>query len=171
MRLFHISENADIGAFDPRESQVNSASSSEVVWAVDEVHLVNYLLPRDCPRVAFYPLPGSKAADLDFLLGPSGSRHVVAIERAWFRRVVACALWLYEFADTDFEVVDPGAGYFVSRRSQVPIAKHKVEYPVDAILERHAEFRVVSSLWPLRDAVVRSSLQFSCIRMRNALPR
>jgi hypothetical protein len=33
------------------------------------------------------------------------------------------------------------------------------------------ELRFVPSLWPLRDAVVESSLQLSFIRMRNALPR
>jgi hypothetical protein len=33
------------------------------------------------------------------------------------------------------------------------------------------DFRVVPNLWPLRDAVAASTLQFSIIRMRNALPR
>jgi hypothetical protein len=32
-------------------------------------------------------------------------------------------------------------------------------------------FRIVSNLWPLRDAVVASTLRFSIIRMRSALPR
>jgi len=45
---------------------------------------------------------------------------------------------------------------------------------VDALAElthRDVELRVTPSLWPLRDAVVASTLQFSLIRMRNATPR
>jgi hypothetical protein len=40
-----------------------------------------------------------------------------------------------------------------------------------ALLGRGVELRFVPNLWPLRDAVVSSTLRFSLIRMRNALPR
>jgi hypothetical protein len=40
--------------------------------------------------------------------------------------------------------------------------------PISALATRGADLRVVDNLWPLRDAVVESSLQFSIIRMRNA---
>ena len=43
--------------------------------------------------------------------------------------------------------------------------------PIGELLGREVELRFVPSLWPLRDAVVASSLEFSLIRMRNALPR
>jgi hypothetical protein len=46
-----------------------------------------------------------------------------------------------------------------------------LEDPVSELRHRGVELRVLSDLWPLRDAVVASSLQFSIIRMRNALPR
>ena len=39
------------------------------------------------------------------------------------------------------------------------------------LLRRGVELRFVPSLWQLRDVVVASSLEFSLIRMRNALPR
>ena len=42
---------------------------------------------------------------------------------------------------------------------------------IDKLFARGVELRVLSSLWPLRDAVVASSLGFSIIRMRNAQPR
>ena len=38
-------------------------------------------------------------------------------------------------------------------------------------MKRDVELRFVPNLWPLRDAVVASTLQFSLIRMRNALSR
>jgi hypothetical protein len=42
---------------------------------------------------------------------------------------------------------------------------------VAELLRRGVELRFVPSLWPLHDAVAASSLRFSIIRMRNALPR
>jgi len=46
-----------------------------------------------------------------------------------------------------------------------------VDDPIGELLARGVELRFVRSLWHLRDSVVASSLQFSLIRMRNALPR
>jgi hypothetical protein len=49
-----------------------------------------------------------------------------------------------------------------------------VEVIDDVLVEfakREVGLRIVPSLWPLRDAIVASSLEFSVIRMRNALPR
>jgi len=42
---------------------------------------------------------------------------------------------------------------------------------VAEITKRAAHFQVLPDLWPLADAVAASSLAFSFIRMRNALPR
>jgi hypothetical protein len=39
------------------------------------------------------------------------------------------------------------------------------------LLGRGAELRFVPDLWSLRDDVISSTLRFSMIRMRNALPR
>ena len=41
---------------------------------------------------------------------------------------------------------------------------------IPAILARGVELRLLPNLWHLHDAVASSSLQFSMIRMRNALP-
>lgn len=40
-----------------------------------------------------------------------------------------------------------------------------------ALAASGAEVRVLQDFWPLRDAVIRSSLRFSIIRTANALPR
>ena len=170
--LFHVSEDGTIKRFVPRPPPSPDAGVTEdVVWAVDAAHLVNYLLPRDCPRVTFYALPESDEADVAALLGPGTSHPVVAIEDVWLERAAQTALWLYTFAPEPFTVVDPGAGYYVSRQTVVPQTKRKVERPLAELVARGAELRVLPSLWPLRDRVVSSSLQFSCIRMRHAKPR
>jgi hypothetical protein len=43
--------------------------------------------------------------------------------------------------------------------------------PHSELQRRNVRLRAVSNLWPLRDAFVASSLQFSVSRIRNALPR
>jgi hypothetical protein len=40
-----------------------------------------------------------------------------------------------------------------------------------AVLQRGVELRILPNLWPLRDAVIESTLEFSIIRWRNSLPQ
>lgn len=172
MSLFHVSEDPGILRFEPRDPPSGAKGvADKVVWAVDEHHLVNYLLPRDCPRVTFYPLPESKPEDIIHLIGPSTARHVVAIESQWFKRALNCTLTLYTLPEETFEVIDQGAGYHVSREAVASLSQETITQPLDRILSTSVELRVLPSLWALCDAVTTSSLQYSAIRMRNAAPR
>jgi hypothetical protein len=166
LMLFHISEDAGIERFEPRPSEY---ASEPVVWAIDSERLRNYLLPRDCPRVTYYAGDDAAAADIERDLGSSAA--VVAIERAWWTRVRACRLYCYHLLPDDFECLDDGAGYFVSRAAVVPQRVEVFDDVIEELLKRGVELRMVASLWPLRDAILESSLQFSMIRMRNAVPR
>ena len=163
--LFHVSEKSGIDVFEPRPS---GYVAEPVVWAIDEVRLRNYLLPRDCPRVTYYAGRDTSAADVERFLGPSPA--VVAIESGWVERVRSCRLYLYHFPPDTFECLDECAGYFVSRKSVVPARVEIIDDAMAELLKRGVELRFVADLRPLRDAVVRSTLQFSMIRMRNASP-
>ena len=164
--LIHVSEEPGIARFDPRPSKY---ANGPVVWAIEERRLCNYLLPRECPRVTYYAGQNSTEADVARLLG--SSRAVVAIESGWFERVRSARLYGYHLPVDTFECVDSCAGYFVSRVAIVPSGVEVFDDPVAELPRRGAELRVLPSLWSLRDAVVASSLQFSLIRMRNAVPR
>ena len=164
--LFHISEEANISRFEPRPSEY---TSEPVVWAIDDAHLPNYLVPRDCPRVTYYAGPQTSDADREILLGPGSA--VVAIEQLWMERLEQCRLYCYSLPEQTFECLDEGAGYFVSRGAVVPAGVEVLPDPISELRRRGVELRVVPNLWPLRDVVIASSLQFSIIRMRNALPR
>ena len=89
--LFHISDMPDISRFKPRP--VASASltpltpEGDMVWAVDESHVHNFYVPRDCPRVTFYALRESSPQDIERLMGQSTAKYVVAIEARWFKEV------------------------------------------------------------------------------------
>jgi hypothetical protein len=164
--LFHVSEESDIARFEPRASEY---AVEPVVWAIDELRLRNYLVPRDCPRVTYYAGRETTTADVERFLGTSSA--VVAVESGSFERLRACRLYCYRLAAETFECLDECAGYWVSRVPVVPAAVDLIDDPIAELLKLGVELRFVPNLWPLRDAVVASSLQFSIIRMRNALPR
>ena len=164
--LFHISEESGITRFEPRLSE---AVSEPVVWAIDAARLRNYLVPRECPRVTYYAGPETTRADVERFLGSSPA--VVAVEAGWFDRLHSCRLYCYHLPSETFESIDDCAGYFVSRVPVVPAGVEIFDDPIAELLKRGVELRFVPNLWSLHDAVVASSLQFSLIRMRNALPR
>ena len=166
MSVYHVSEEPAIAVFEPRHIE---ASGESLVWALDEEHLRNYLTPRECPRVTFYAGPGTTNADRERFLGSSVA--VVAIESGWFERMRSCRLFCYQLPGETFECSDRTAGYFVSREAVKPARVDIIEDAVSAILQRGVELRVLPDLSSLRNAVVESTLEFSIIRWRNALPR
>ncbi len=168
--VFHISDQPGIERFEPRPApHPSSGQTGTMVWAVGQRLLHNYLLPRDCPRVTFYARPDSTPADVERLMSYSSARHIVAIESGWLSEVIRQRLYLYEFSAEGFRLVDAGADYYISREVVVPRSVRTIDDILKELLERNVELRIMPSLWKLRDAVIASTLQFSIIRMRNAL--
>jgi len=64
-RLFHVSEDPAIGVFSPRPvPSLDAGVEGDAVWAIDEEHLPNYLLPRDCSLYLYeLPVDGFELAD------------------------------------------------------------------------------------------------------------
>jgi len=184
--VFHVSERRDIDRFEPRTGSgfirrgpsgsitldtaaSTSADTIPVVWAIDGERLRNYLLPRDCPRVTYYAGPNTTDEDRARFLSSSGA--VVAIEHGWLEHLRRCRLYCYHLPADTFECADECAGYFVSEVAVQPTCVEIIDDPIAALMRRRVELRVLPTLWPLRDGVIGSSLQFSIIRMRNARPR
>jgi hypothetical protein len=165
MKIYHVSEEQDIEVFEPRQIEC----SESLVWAIDDEHLRNYLVPRECPRVTFYAGPRTSVSDRERFIGSSTA--VVAIESGWFERVRSSRLLCYHLPTDTFECSDKTAGYFVSRAAVRPTHVDVIHDPVLAILRRGVELRVLPDLWCLRDTVIESTLEFSIIRWRNASPR
>jgi hypothetical protein len=172
LRLYHVSDLPNIARFDPRPtSRTDVATLGDVVWAVDEGHLQNYLLPRDCPRVTFYALPTSAPEDIGRLLAGTSARFVVAVESAWLPAIRKARLYVYELPTETFREYNADAGYCVSSEAVSPLSVTTIDDILTVLLQRNVELRVMPSLWKLHDAVVASTLQFSMIRMRNARSR
>ena len=68
--LNHFSEEPDIRIFEPRAVPGTRPAGREwlnspLVWAIDDWHAPAYMFPRDCPRILWWPLPGTTAEDLE----------------------------------------------------------------------------------------------------------
>jgi hypothetical protein len=162
-RVYHVSGTSGIERFTPRES----SDGIERVWCVSAARVHNYLLPRDCPRVTFYAAETTSEADARRFLPDRDAEAVVAIEQRWLDRVMNARLRVYVFDATPFELQDPIAGYYVSQQPVEPLMELAVDDPLDLLLARNVEFRVLASLAALRAAVIESTLGFSIIRWHN----
>ena len=170
--LFHVSEEKGIERFIPRPPPSSDAGvAGDAVWAIDEAHLPNYLLPRDCPRVTYGVGARTAPGELARFFGASRAKRVVAIEEAWRTRIAQCRLYLYRLPDETFDVADADAGYYISRCAVTPLSMRTVDDPLGLMIKLDAEYRFLDDLWSLRNDVVASSLEFSIIRWRNARPR
>ena len=171
--LFHVSEEAGIRLFEPRPSPSpkQSGVDGNAVWAIDEDHLANYLLPRDCPRVTYRATSATTSEDLNRFFSDPSARRVIAIESRWFPAVSSCRLYAYEMPPAKFQPSDAAAGYFISREPVSPVGVIEIDDAIGAMLARGVELRLVPDLWALRDAIIASSVEFSIIRFRNAAPK
>jgi hypothetical protein len=84
---------------------------------------------------------------------------------------MATALYVYSMPPETFELLDADAGYWISREAVKPQNVTAILAAPLEIIRRGAEVRLLENLWPLHDAVVTSTLEFSMIRMRNAKGR
>jgi hypothetical protein len=167
--LWHVSETANITHFAPRTPpSLDAGVHDSVVWAVNEARLPNYLLPRECPRVAFHVAAGSTSEDISDFFGNTACRYVIAVERAWLQRIEQCVLNCYALPSKTFECIDANAGYFVSRGAVVPKRVEVIDNISHALAACNVELRAVERLHTLAARVSTSSLGFSCIRMRNS---
>jgi hypothetical protein len=171
-RLFHVSKQPNISRFDPRPvNAFDTRVLGEAVWAIDEEHLPNYLVPRDCPRVTYVCDAQTSLDDRQYFFGPSKAKRIIAIEAAWLERAMMESIFLYEMPPATFECIDAHAGHYVSRQSLSPLEVRRISNPLAEMLNHDVELRVVQKLRDLQDGVANSTLSFSSTRLQNASPQ
>ncbi len=170
-KIFHVSENGEIEIFKPRPSPSKFANiTRDVVFGISDKLLHNYLLPRDCPRVTYYPSDQTSATDKETFLQTSAN-YVMVIEAKWLPIIQRSALFCYEFDGKTFSMIDKCADYYVSYQEVKPISVRRNDKILDELFKRNnLELRITTNLWAIADKVSKSSLNFSLIRMRNAIP-
>lgn len=166
MELYHFSEDPTIERFVPR-APLAHPEVEPLVWAIDAWHAPMYFVPRDCPRVCGWPLPTTTPKDHARFFSYVSGRMIVAIEAGWLGRLQTTQLYRYVMPTEHFESLHD-VGMYVSRATVVPLRVEPVGDLVAALLSVPVELRVCSSLVPLADALIASTLHFSLIRMRNA---
>ena len=163
--LWHVSEDPAIEVFEPHQSELH-ALDEPLVWAVDTHYWWLYWFPRDCPRACFEAKEDTTDEDVERWLDGDRTRRVGVIEWAWFERFRAAHVFAYRLPPETF---DPWDKFFVSRETVVPL--EVVE--LGDLLGRHAaagnELRIAPTLYPLWHHVVETTLDFSGIRLRNAV--
>jgi hypothetical protein len=172
MRLFHISEEDNIRIFQPRRPERDDLDKTvELVWAIDEQRLPNFLTPRNCPRVTYHIGQNTSELDKKEFFSSSTLSHGVVIESKWFERMKTTTLFLYEFVSDDFKLQDNVAGYYVSTKAQIPKDKIELYDLFGELMKRNIEIRIVDNLWDIADKVKISTLNWSLCRMSYAQPR
>ncbi len=168
-KLYHISEDPTIKVFEPRPSPSYFLDiQGDVVFAISDQFLHNYLLPRDCPRVTFYSKDDTTDTDRMLFL-PRAHKYVVVTESKWLPIIKQTTLYCYELPADTFTLLDEGAGYYISYTSITPISVKAITDIETELQRRNVELRIVDSLQTIAKDVSGSSLQFSLIRMRNAV--
>jgi hypothetical protein len=168
--LFHISEDPRIKIFEPLQAPFYpDLIVQNVVFAINNTMLHNYLLPRDCPRVTFYEGAQTSRRDKKEFLGKSTAKYVICVESAWLQSIQRTTLYCYKFLSDSFSLLDECAGYYISCSTVIPVSAKPIYNLMEELLKRDVELRFMPSIIELSEAVKRSSLNFSLIRMRNAL--
>lgn len=171
MKIYHISENPDIKVFYPRPSPSEfDVVRGDVVFGISEKLLHNYLLPRDCPRVCFFISEKTTEADKLKFFGNTDAGFVVVLESKWIDSILNTKIYCYELESSGFFLLDANAGYFASYKTTYPLSVRLIDNPLGEILRRNVEVRLVPSLRKITEEVKHSTLGFSLIRMRNAMP-
>lgn len=163
--LWHVSEDPTIEVFHPHQSELH-ALDEPLVWAIDTHYWWLYWFPRDCPRACFEANADTSDEDVERWLDGDRARRVGVIENAWLERFRSAQVYAYRLPPDTFE---PWDKFFVSRDAVAPLELREL----GDLLTRHAEagneLRVAPALYPLWDRVIETTLDFSGIRLRNAV--
>ena len=171
-QVLHFSEDPTITRFVPHVA-ATAHQPEPYVWAVDHSRAPDYWFPRQCPRAMAWATGTSSADDRERLLGPGGGQRMHAVEYRWLEPMRRVRLFAYRLPATLFRPFGtPVPHAMVATEPVEPIGPPE---PVGDLFELHEaagiQLRVLRNLWPLWDAVVASTLEFSGIRLRHAAPR
>lgn len=167
--LWHVSEDPTLSHFAPHRAKT-ALTDELLVWAVDTRHLPLYWFPRDCPRCTFWAGRRTTDADVGRFLDGDRLARIHVVEDGWMDRIARTTLALYWLPDRTFVESPDTAGYWTSREAVDALER----VIIDDLVGRHRAagiaLRGAANVWPLWDAVVASTLEFSAMRLRNALP-
>ncbi len=173
--LFHFSDDPNIRHFVPR-APLAHPNAAPAVWAIAPEYEPLYMLPRDCPRIAFWPVAATVPAHRQRFWSGTGARFVIAVEWGWLQQIAQAVLWRYELPEEGFmpEGTPGHAGFYggyTCRHAVTPRSVAKIDNLLQRMRQENVELRLVPELHSLAAAVSETTLHYSLIRMRNAAPK
>jgi hypothetical protein len=167
MPLYHFSEDPAIARFEPHVAPT-STEKEAYVWAIDEWHARMYYFPRQCPRACFWAGEHTTADDRERWLGAVEAGMVIAVESDWLERIRATTLYRYTMPEATFRSMGHAGGHWVSDEPVTPESVEPLGDLLVALTEADVELRITPSLAELWNRVIRTTLEFSGTRLRNA---
>jgi hypothetical protein len=166
--VLHFSEDPTIRRFSPHLAPT-AVKATAYVWAVGHDRAPDYWFPRQCPRAMAWVVPTTTDADRLRIIGDGSGTRVHAIEYGWLEAIRTVELYAYRLPADPFEEAEAA---FVATTDVEPLGPPE---RVGDLFELHAEagiqLRVLPQLHDFWDAATGSTLEFSGIRLRNAVPR
>ena len=161
LALWHVSEDSAISRFEPRRG----SDGLSLIWAVDTRQLPLYWFPRDCPRGTFRADSDTTPPDRQAFLGNATRIH--AIQQDWVEQFDRAELVAYRMPEEAFAPHPEVGGYWVSDAPVEPVGTHNLRDLRSLHAEAEIPLRIVPDLSALWQRVIRSSLEFSGMRLRN----
>jgi hypothetical protein len=120
-----------------------------------------------------WTVPETTDQDRDRIVGAGSGERVHAIEYRWLDALRTTRLYAYRLPADPFRPIGEPLPHALV--ATVPVTPLGPPVPVGDLLAAHEgagiQLRVLHNLWPFWDAVQQSTLGWSGIRLRNALPR
>jgi hypothetical protein len=160
-----VSEDDSIRRFEPHRAPT-STLDEKAVWANDTRHLPLYWFPRDCPRATFWAVSTTSDEDIDRFLGGDRQQRVHVIEPEWLARMRTTRVLAYRMPEQTFERWDR---FWISREPVEPLGVVELGNLVERHERAGIELRTERQLLRLWAEVIDSTLDFSGIRLRNAV--
>ena len=166
--LWHVSDDFGIVRFEPRAAPTTTAPYP-LVWAIDTRHLPLYWFPRECPRGTFWAAERTTDDDVEFFLSGRRDLRVHAVDTDWLQRMKDGRVVAYRMPEATFEPDPVVTGYWRSREAVTPVDVVVLKDLIGLHAAAGIELRVVLDLWSVWDRIIASTLEYSGIRLRNAV--
>ena len=170
MSFYHVSDDPGITEFIPRiTARTDMDNFKGYVRALDERGLINFMTPRNCPRVYYYAVETTTEEDIAKYFA-SSARHGIAIENIWHECMTKASLYIYELDAITFYKAD-GPGYYISEQTQIPLSVTKVDNLFEQLFEKNVEVRILPNLHQFKEAVMQSTVRGGMMRTGLAQPK
>jgi hypothetical protein len=168
--LYHFSDRDDIAVFKPR-APLRHPHAEPLVYAIDEWHSPLYFFPRDCPRIAVWPVETSSPEDVSKYRALTDKRMLMFVEEN-----PSGELFRYEMDPLDGFQNTGDIGVWISRQDVIPLYMTRLNDLAEESVKANVEVVVVESLldtakrfFDFENRVFTTSLHVSMIRT-SAIP-